>query len=102
MEMTLNGITLRAVRMDSNTIEIFVISEAGSQLRVDAFKVPAGGINSEGRNEDKLRMKQLLKRAHGHYQHTAEVALERPEAEVLERERNADRLRELGIKVIAA
>lgn len=102
MEMTLDGITLRAVRKDSNTMEIFVISESGSQLRVDAFKVPVGGINSEGRDEEKLRMKQLLKRAHGHYQGTAQKALERPEADMLERERNADRLRELGINVIAA
>ncbi|NCA17367.1 MAG: hypothetical protein EBS90_10045 [Betaproteobacteria bacterium] len=102
MEMTLNGITLRAVRMDSKTIEIFVISEAGSQLRVNAYRVPKGGINSEGRDEEKLRMKQLLKRTHEHYKSTAIKALERPEAEMLERERAADWLRSKGIKVIAA
>lgn len=102
MEMTLNGITLRAVRKDSNTMEIFVISESGSQLRVDAFKVPQGGINSEGRDEEKLRMKQLLKHTHSHYKATTAKALERREAEVLERERAADWLRSKGIKVIAA
>lgn len=102
MEMTLNGITLRAVRKDSKTMEIFVISESGSQLRVDAFKVPVGGINSEGRDEEKLRMRQLLKRTHTHYQGTAQKALERVEADQLERERNADRWRAIGVKVIAA
>lgn len=103
MEMTLEGITLRAVRIPgTHTVEIFVISESGSQLRVDSYQSPPGGINAEGRDEEKLRLKQLLKRCHTHYRHTAEVALQRTEAEVLERERNADRLREIGVKVIAA
>ena len=103
MEMTLEGITLRAVRIPgTHTVEIFVISESGSQLRVDSYKSPPGGINAEGRDEEKLRLRQLLKRCHSHYRHTAELALERVEADRLQRERNADAWRELGVKVIAA
>lgn len=102
MEMTLEGITLRAVRKDAYTVEIFVISESGSQLRVDSYKCREGGINNEGRNEETLRLRQLLKRCHSHYRHTAELALERVEADRLQRERNADAWRELGVKVIAA
>jgi hypothetical protein len=102
MEMTLNGITLRAVRVDSNNVGIFVISESGSQLNVVSYKMPRGGINAEGRDEEKLRLKQLLKRTHAEYKGTASKALERPEENMLERERAADWLRSKGIKVIAA
>lgn len=102
MEMTLNGITLRAVRLDGNNVRIYVISESGSQLKVVSYKVPRGGINAEGRDEEKLRLKQLLKRTHDQYRGTAEKALERPEENMLERERAADWLRSKGIKVIAA